>query len=121
MAYPTDAGSPEYAGYSGVFIPTIWTGKLIEKFYDATVLAAIAEQEVTQDIDFMENRIEQLSLTPWDYPDSIIYYSESLLKLDPLNETAIENYIWVLGFEGKYVEQIHFLDEIISFILKSRT
>ncbi len=67
-----------------------------------------------QDIDFMENRIEQLSLTPWEYPDSILYYSESLLKLDPLNETAIENYIWVLGFEGKYVEQIHFLDEIIS-------
>jgi hypothetical protein len=28
--------------YSGTFIPTLWSGKLVEKFYDATVLAAIA-------------------------------------------------------------------------------
>jgi len=33
------------AGYSGVFIPTIWAGKLIEKFYDSTVLAAIANTD----------------------------------------------------------------------------
>lgn len=40
--YPIDAGNPDY---SGVFIPTIWSGKLIEKFYDATVLAAIANTD----------------------------------------------------------------------------
>jgi hypothetical protein len=51
MAYPV-SGTPHPSGssnpnpaYSGVFIPTIWAGKLIEKFYDATVLAAIANTD----------------------------------------------------------------------------
>jgi hypothetical protein len=48
MAFPI-SGSPAplypavaNPAYSGVFIPQIWSGKLIEKFYDATVLTAIA-------------------------------------------------------------------------------
>jgi len=39
MAYPVSPGAPNY---SGNFIPEIWSGKLIENFYDATVLAAIS-------------------------------------------------------------------------------
>jgi hypothetical protein len=31
--------------YTGIFIPAIWAGKLIERFYDATVLAAIANTD----------------------------------------------------------------------------
>tara|TARA_R110000851_G_scaffold265570_7_gene418097 strand:- start:5997 stop:6941 length:945 start_codon:yes stop_codon:yes gene_type:complete len=50
MAYPIDGGSSEYGSYSGVFIPTIWSGKLIEKFYDATVLAAIANSDYEGEI-----------------------------------------------------------------------
>jgi hypothetical protein len=37
MSYPNVSGKPNY---SGNFIPEIWSGKLIENFYDATVLAA---------------------------------------------------------------------------------
>lgn len=49
------AGSP-YLGsnpspaYSGVFIPTIWSGKFVEKFYDATVLGAIASTDYEGEI-----------------------------------------------------------------------
>lgn len=56
MSYPTSAGSPGTGGvapnvaYSGTFIPTIWSGKLIEKFYDATVLAAIANTDYAGEI-----------------------------------------------------------------------
>jgi hypothetical protein len=42
MPYPTSPGS---AAYSGNFIPEIWSGKLIENFYDATVLAAISNTD----------------------------------------------------------------------------
>ena len=42
MAYPVTSGHPQYAGN---FIPELWAGKLIEKFYDATVLAAISNTE----------------------------------------------------------------------------
>ena len=39
MGFPVSQGRPNY---SGNFIPEIWSGKLIENFYDATVLAAIS-------------------------------------------------------------------------------
>jgi hypothetical protein len=46
MAFPLAgtpfAGSAPATAYSGTFIPEIWSSKLIEKFYDATVLAAIS-------------------------------------------------------------------------------
>ena len=46
MAYPLAAtpfsGTSPNPAYSGTFIPQIWSTKLIEKFYDATVLAAIS-------------------------------------------------------------------------------
>ena len=42
MAFPVTSGHPQYAGN---FIPELWAGKLIEKFYDATVLTAISNTE----------------------------------------------------------------------------
>ena len=47
MAYPVSPGGPEY---SGNFIPEIWSGKLIENFYDATVLAAISNTDYEGEI-----------------------------------------------------------------------
>jgi hypothetical protein len=47
MAFPVSAGRPDY---SGNFIPEIWSGKLIENFYDATVLAAIANTDYEGEI-----------------------------------------------------------------------
>lgn len=54
MAYPV-SGSP-YSGssaspaYTGIFIPAIWSGKFVEKFYDATVLGAIASTDYEGEI-----------------------------------------------------------------------
>jgi len=48
--YPGGAGPVASPAYSGVFIPTLWSGKLIEKFYDATVLAAIANTDYAGEI-----------------------------------------------------------------------
>jgi hypothetical protein len=46
MAYPISgtpfAGAAANPAYSGTFIPEIWSGKIIEKFYDATVIGAIS-------------------------------------------------------------------------------
>jgi hypothetical protein len=56
MAYPL-AGTPYPAGsanpspaYSGTFIPEIWSGKFIEKFYATTVLAAISNTDYEGEI-----------------------------------------------------------------------
>lgn len=62
--YPlTDANSPGMPGasnppyYSGTFIPTIWSGKLIEKFYDATTIAAIANSDYEGEIKNQGDRV----------------------------------------------------------------
>jgi len=47
MSFAVSPGSPNY---SGNFIPEIWSGKLIENFYDATVLAAISNTNYEGDI-----------------------------------------------------------------------
>jgi hypothetical protein len=47
MAYPTAPGRPQY---SGNFIPEIWSGKLVENFYDATVLSAISNTDYEGEI-----------------------------------------------------------------------
>lgn len=47
--FPSGSSNPSPA-YSGTFIPTIWSGKLIEKFYDATVLAAICNSDYEGEI-----------------------------------------------------------------------
>lgn len=56
MAYPVQSaggaafGSIPSPAYTGVFIPELWSGKIIEKFYDATVLAAIANTDYEGEI-----------------------------------------------------------------------
>ena len=47
MSYPVSPGRPNY---SGNFIPEMWSGKLIENFYDATVLAAISNTDYEGEI-----------------------------------------------------------------------
>ncbi len=54
MAFPTSAGRPNY---SGNFIPEIWSGKLIENFYDATVLAAISNTDYEGEIKSMGDTV----------------------------------------------------------------
>ena len=53
MAFPVGtpwAGATPSPAYSGVFIPEVWSGKLVEKFYEATVLAAIANTDYEGEI-----------------------------------------------------------------------
>ncbi len=47
MAFPVTSGHPQYAGN---FIPELWSGKLIENFYDATVLAQISNTDYEGEI-----------------------------------------------------------------------
>ena len=54
MGYPVAPGRPNY---SGNFIPEIWSGKLIENFYDATVLAAISNTDYEGEIRQMGDTV----------------------------------------------------------------
>jgi hypothetical protein len=53
VAFPVGTpytGSTPSPAYSGTFIPEIWSGKLVEKFYAATVLAAISNTDYEGEI-----------------------------------------------------------------------
>jgi len=54
MGFPVSQGRPNY---SGNFIPEIWSGKLIENFYDATVLAAISNTNYEGEIRRMGDTV----------------------------------------------------------------
>ncbi|MEL7638200.1 MAG: hypothetical protein AAGU21_01030 [Solidesulfovibrio sp.] len=64
MAYPSASGTPSM---SGTYTPEIWSGKLLEKFYGATVLAFIANTDY-------EGEIKDSGDTVWirTLPDMII-------------------------------------------------
>ena len=47
MAYPIAAGQ---TAYSGVFIPEIWSTKMIEKYYDSTMLSVISNTDYEGEI-----------------------------------------------------------------------
>jgi hypothetical protein len=67
MTYPVAPGRPNY---SGNFIPEIWSGKLIENFYDATVLAAISNTDYEGEIRSMGDTVNirtQPNITIRDY------------------------------------------------------
>jgi hypothetical protein len=49
LIYPSGSAQPSTA-YSGTFIPEIWSGKLIEKFYASTVLSAISNTDYEGEI-----------------------------------------------------------------------
>ena len=61
MAIPIAAtpwsGANQAPPYSGTFIPQIWSGKLIEKFYAATVLSAIANTDYEGEIKNMGDTV----------------------------------------------------------------
>lgn len=82
MPYPispsagSQAFTPPTPPYTGEFIPEIWSGKIIEKFYDATVLAAIAntdyEGEITSYGDKVNIRTKpDISIRDYNAYDSL--------------------------------------------------
>lgn len=54
--YPSGSANPDYSNVG--FIPQIWSGKLVEKFYSATVLSAISNTDYEDEIKNMGDRIK---------------------------------------------------------------
>lgn len=73
---PTAASAAPSPAYSGTFIPEIWSSKLVEKFYDATVLAAIANTDYEGEIQAYGDKINirtRPDVTIRDYaPDMLL-------------------------------------------------
>lgn len=69
---------PAHPDYSGSLIPTIWAKKLLERFYDATVLAAISQTDYEGEIRNMGdkvviNKIPDLTINNYRMGDTLTY------------------------------------------------
>jgi hypothetical protein len=57
VIFPSGSSTPSTA-YSGSFIPEIWSGKLIEKFYASTVLTAISNTDYEGEIKSYGDKVK---------------------------------------------------------------
>jgi len=61
MSFPLGtpwSGSAPSTAYAGTFIPEVWSGKLVEKFYKATVLGAIANTDYEGEIKNFGDKVQ---------------------------------------------------------------
>ena len=61
MAFPTAtpwSGATPSPAYTGNFIPEVWSGKLVEKFYKATVLGAVANTDYEGEIKNFGDKVQ---------------------------------------------------------------
>lgn len=94
LATPWSGAAPSPA-YSGVFIPEIWSGKLLEKFYAATVLAAISNTDYEGEISNMGDKVKirtRPTITIRDYS----------ANQDLVIERPSSNLVELLIDQGKY-------------------
>jgi hypothetical protein len=93
MTYPVDAtyqtGYDVGAGYSGTYIPEIWSGKLVEKFYAATVFGEIANTDYEGEIQNMGDTVQirtvpDITITNYEIGDTLVYQQPASVNVQLL-------------------------------------
>ncbi len=104
--YPTAGAGGVVNNLQGTgFIPEIWSGKLVEKFYASTVLAAISNTDYEGEIKNKGDRVRIRTKPTITIHD---YQADGLLGLDRPNGNQVELYIG----NGKYFSLI--LDDVME-------
>src|SRR6202790_5131876 len=101
--YPV--GSSGNALQSTGFIPEIWSGKLVEKFYASTVLAAISNTDYEGEI---KNKGDRVKIRTKPTITIRNYDSDGLLNLD----RPVGNFVELFIGNGKYFSLI--LDDVME-------
>src|SRR5262252_3910057 len=101
----TPVGSTGNTLQASGFIPEIWSGKLIEKFYASTVLAAISNTDYEGEIKNQGDRVKIRTKPTITIRD---YLADGLLALERPSGNNVELYI----DQGKYFNTI--LDDVMD-------
>jgi hypothetical protein len=72
--YPINVSHPDY---SGNIIPTLWSRKLLERFYDAAVITAISTTDYLGEIKnqgdtVIINQVPDITITPYKMGDTLV-------------------------------------------------
>lgn len=91
MAFPVASspysGSAASPAYTGTFIPVIWSGKLIEKFYDVSVVPAIANTDYEGEIS---NQGDKVIIRTRPTIDIRTYEADQALTVDRPSSNVVE-------------------------------
>lgn len=82
--FPISAGHPDYSGKT---IPTLWARKLLERFYDASVVPSISqtdyEGEISQFGDKVTiNKPPIMTITPYTMGKALVYDTPGTVTVD---------------------------------------
>lgn len=88
LVYPT--GSTGNAFQTNGFIPEIWSGKLVEKFYASTVLSAISNTDYEGEI---KNKGDRVKIRTKPTITIRTYLADGILTVDRPEGSSIELYI----------------------------
>jgi hypothetical protein len=102
--YPLTVGVPNTLGATG-FIPEIWSGKLVEKFYASTVIAAISNTDYEGEIKNQGDKVRIRTKPTITISD---YTADSTLTLQRPSGNVID----LLIDKGKYFNCI--LDDVMD-------
>src|SRR5262245_58905390 len=109
MAFPVASspylGSTPSPAYSGTFIPEIWSGKLIEKFYASTVLAAISNTDYEGEIKSHGDKVKIRTKPTLTIRD---YQADQALQVERPSSNIVE----LLIDKGKYFNAV--LDDVME-------
>jgi hypothetical protein len=89
MPFPTNGGPPAHPNYSGNIIPTLWAKKLLERFYDASVVPSISQTDYEGEIKNMGdkvtiNQIPDITINNYRMGDNLTYQRPVASTLDLL-------------------------------------
>jgi hypothetical protein len=106
------AGAPDY---SGTFIPEIWSGKLVEKFYDATVFGSIANTDYEGEISGQGDKVNIRTTPTIEIHD---YQKGGTLQVQrpesPITTLTIDKakyFNFIIDSVDKYQSDINIMDD----------
>lgn len=87
MAYPRNAGPPAHPNYDGNIIPYVWARKLLERFYDASVLPYISQTDYEGEIrdkgsKVYINQVPDIEIRDYSMGDSLILQRPEQEKIE---------------------------------------
>mgnify|MGYP003406604147 CR=1 FL=1 len=99
MAFPVVSGTPTY---SGVFIPEIWSSKLVEKYYDQTVLAQVSNTDYEGEIKNQGDKVIIRSIPTLEIQDYSV--GQTLVNQRPVGtKQELYRLMRTLADEGKAI------------------
>lgn len=104
-----------HPAYSGTFIPEIWSAKLVEKFYDATVFGEIANTDYEGEISAMGDKVKirtvpDITIRDYQKGGNLVYQRPESANVE-LNIDKAKYFAFTVDNIDKFQSDINLMDK----------